>query len=816
MSNLPPECQDLGTPVEALLGLLAEEPTLRNRDGQGVRVALKKALAQEFEIVFAGAFSAGKSMLINALLGRELLYSAEGHATGTECRVAYAPSVAAERVVLTFLSEMEIRELAAKLSGDLGWGVLPGIHQPEVNEQVQATCRQIVGEEGGPSRSSRAQKARALQLLLEGFLQNRDRIQTRTNATFAMEQLPFAGLKEAIEYARRGSNSSVLRRIEYFCHDPLLADGNVLVDTPGIDAPVARDAELTYAKIADPDTSAVVCVLKPAAAGEMTPEETRLLEATKGNPSVRDRVFFVFNRIDETWYNPQLRQRWEQLVESEFVDRDRVYATSALLGFYGRLLQNTGPGDRFGLDSVWQEEVHSGTGEETPAFVQQFIRYCIGSQKLPASFRISANSYETPNQNYVRILGQWGQPLLARLVMDSGIETFREAIIRYLTTEKRPSLFADLAADLQPHCLALREHLVTCYREWQGIPQDVAALKQQELAKLSQDLKAIGDELLAFVNQVLNETVASDRNSRYEADFQHLRMQMVQRLDELLAKFSVADCYRRAQASHPRHATVPVMSILTEAFYLLADELEAILGEASVRLVDNFFWELRRRIANQECYRQLGRLLGSDGGTLAAIAQWHEQTRMAVRRAANTECDRYVRERPEFYAEGSLSLWQLRQTLRQACEGYDFKTMVEAEAAIKQILKLDFEQKVKATVFRHYRQTLDQTLNDICLTGAAQQATAIVQQYEAARAHLTGILEQEAIAKIQQTQTQLTKVRQQIERYNAAVQSINRCLSSIGGDRQRLPLIADSDLLGAPTETPPTDPETVSAIATVS
>jgi hypothetical protein len=64
--------------------------------------------------VFAGAFSAGKSMLLNALLERELLYSAEGHATGTECYIAYAEPNQ-EKVILTFLSEAEIREQAAAL-----------------------------------------------------------------------------------------------------------------------------------------------------------------------------------------------------------------------------------------------------------------------------------------------------------------------------------------------------------------------------------------------------------------------------------------------------------------------------------------------------------------------------------------------------------------------------------------------------------------------------------------------------------------------------------------------------------------------------
>jgi len=43
------------------------------------------------------------------------------------------------------------------------------------------------------------------------------------------------------------------------------------------------------------DTSAVVCVLKPASAGDMT-KETELLEKMRSNPGIRDRVFYVFNR----------------------------------------------------------------------------------------------------------------------------------------------------------------------------------------------------------------------------------------------------------------------------------------------------------------------------------------------------------------------------------------------------------------------------------------------------------------------------------------------------------------------------------------
>ncbi len=114
-----PQCENLSEQVESLFQLLYQEPTLRTQDTSSVQSSLRKVVSPTFEIVFAGAFSAGKSMLINALLERELLYSAEGHATGTECYIAYAEPES-EKVILTFLSEAEICEQAEALCQRLG------------------------------------------------------------------------------------------------------------------------------------------------------------------------------------------------------------------------------------------------------------------------------------------------------------------------------------------------------------------------------------------------------------------------------------------------------------------------------------------------------------------------------------------------------------------------------------------------------------------------------------------------------------------------------------------------------------------------
>jgi replication fork clamp-binding protein CrfC len=249
-----------------------------------------------------------------------------------------------------------------------------------------------------------------------------------------MEQFKFSSLQEAANYARRGGNSAVLKRIEYYCHDPLLKDGNILVDTPGIDAPVQKDAALTYSKIKNPETSAVVCVLKPAETGEMTTEETELLETMRSNPGIRDRVFYVFNRIDKTWYNAQLRQRLEKLINDQFRDTTRIYKTSGLLGFYGSQIKETSRSDRFGLDSIFAEDIKGVDGqEEPPLFVTEFNNYCASGKLVGSLFRPEIRGYELPNENYVRILSECGDPLIQQLIKDSGIEDFRTAITRYLT-----------------------------------------------------------------------------------------------------------------------------------------------------------------------------------------------------------------------------------------------------------------------------------------------------------------------------------------------------------------------------------------------
>ncbi len=802
MNPIIPQCQNLQEQVESLLGLLHSEPTLRQQDVTGVRAALDKVISPTFEIVFAGAFSAGKSMLINALLGRKLLYSAQGHATGTECYIRYAEQDQ-ERVVLTFLSEVEIREQVKTLCELLDLPLVGNINQLETCQHLQKQAQAILELEGGEARSERAKQAKALELLLEGFEGNRERIQTLNNATYSMEHFDAKNIEEAAQYARRSKNSAVLKRIEYYCYHSLLKDGNVIIDTPGIDAPVQKDAQIAYDKIQNPDTSAVVFVLRTASTGELATEETELLEKIQGNSGIRDRVFYVFNYIDATWFDDQLKSRLEYHIKTQFRDTTRVYKTSGLLGFYSNLVQHqTYQSDRWGLDSIFAEGVHGENGiENTPQFVNEFNRYCLVSGRLPSSkFPIPTQVLvaDRPNEKYTAILNYLGNTVLEHLIQDSGVEEFRDAMTRYLVEEKRPQLFEVLAKDLQPICISLRESYLKAWRELESQPREVNALREQMLRQLNTELKQIGDEFCQHIENELNLVVASAENLAFEEDFKKLQRRMISRLDVLVRSFSVGEAHKRAQASHKRNAVVPMMGILAEAFYYLANELEVVLEDASKELIDNFFYQLLERVRQSDYYTRLYRFLGNDNGIEQNLKRWCELAKEALVNEAKTECDRYVRERPEFYSEGTVSVFQLRQVLQEACRGYDYESMVKAEPAIRQLLKIDFDPKIGETILRTFRPTVNKTLIHYLLEPSENLANHILQQHDQACEHLAKTLDKEAAEKLQTNEKQKVELQHKIDLYNESAKGINLCLEMMQLDRQTLPIISEGDLFVLP------------------
>ncbi len=154
-----------------------------------------------------------------------------------------------------------------------------------------------------------------------------------------------------------------------------------------------------------------------------------------------------------------------------------------------------------------------------------------------------------------------------------------------------------------------------------------------------------------------------------------------------------------------------------------------------------------------------------------------------------------MRESSRFYDEGTFSIYQFRQTLQQTSQSYDIESMIEAEPAIRQLLKLDFEPKVFQTIKRNFRQTINQTIKTNLLPMAGRQADEILQQYNQARAYLEQTLEQEAEEKLARNQRSLSEVEQKIADFNQAVEGINNCLQAMQLYDHVLPDIPQADAI---------------------
>lgn len=249
----------------------------------------------------------------------------------------------------------------------------------------------------------------------------------------------------------------------------------------------------------------------------------------------------------------------------------------------------------------------------------------------------------------------------------------------------------------------------------------------------------------------------------------------------------MAKAYSQATLSHPRNATAPLLAVLVEALYYIANELEDILVQESTVVINKIFDRLLQRLPKTDFYRRLYRLIGNDGGINDQFSQLREALLHAICSEAKTECDRYVRESPRFYDEGTFSIYQFRQTLNQTSQGYDCESMVDAEPAIRQLLQLDFEPKVNATIRRNFRQTINQTIKSQLLPLANQLADDILQQYDHARIYLEQNLAKEAEETLARNSQASQTLKEKVQQFNQAVASINQCLEAAQLFEHQLP-----------------------------
>ncbi|MFZ1029458.1 MAG: dynamin family protein [Limnoraphis robusta] len=753
--------------VDALLNLISQAKI--PVDIKAVERSLHKATSPRFEIVFAGTFSAGKSTLINTLLERKLLYSSEGVATGTVCYVEYAQKPDDEKAALYFFSKTEIQEQVSELCKILGLADSVNLDEPASIQNLRTKAKEIEDHAKAIGNLAQAKQAELVLQLLTGFEKNKENIQN--------DPIKPINLEDAENYVR-WENAAVFKQIKYYCHNSLLENGIVIVDTPGIDAPLLHHAKITFDKITHPDTSAVVCVLQTASRGSLIEAEIKLIEHIRKSPEVGDRIFYVFNHIDATWYNKDLHRLLEIVIHSEFhheQQKERVYKTSAMLGFYGSLLRN----DR--------------TFQVSDQFKIEFNRYFDTPEKVsPAVFPATPEIKAAPNtpEKFKAIIDAHGYNLLNQLIQESGVEEFKKQLKDYLINKRKPQLFQALAEDLQPICSQLIKHYLNSKNALASKPVDVEEIKKEALEQLSQDLYRISLDFSEHIHEQLNEAFATNDNNRLEKDYRKLQKNMLDELDRLIANFSVEETHQLALRSHKENVVVPVMAILSEAFYYVTNGLKKVLTESSQQLVNNFFNQLTHNVSSAEYYKRLQDLLGNDAGIHQSLDKdLREKVIHAITNEARTECEPYIRETALFYAEGTVPHFQLRHTLYEACQSTDFQGMLTAEPAVRQLLEIDFRKKVHHTIMHRFRTTINATINDHLLPGADHLVGVIMAQFKAAHALLEDKIEKDAERKLEEIKKEKDKVDANIGSYNQAVDSVNQDLQVNGCKELILPKI---------------------------
>ncbi len=135
-----------------------------------------------------------------------------------------------------------------------------------------------------------------------------------------------------------------VQHIDVFHPSPLLAEGLILVDTPGVNDLNEARAEITYGYI--PRSDAIIFLLD---AGQILKESERSFIESKLVSGSRDKVFFVINKmdlLDEDEREEAISYATTNL--AKLVNEPRVYAISAELAL-------DGPREKSGLDDFMGE-----------------------------------------------------------------------------------------------------------------------------------------------------------------------------------------------------------------------------------------------------------------------------------------------------------------------------------------------------------------------------------------------------------------------------------------------------------------------------
>jgi len=275
---------------------------------------------EDFPVAFLGSFSAGKSTIINAILGREVLPEAVQSTTAFPTILRKGQE---NQVFLYYIDEDTKSNLWDQVCAEIGLKIDKNLaKQPQENYPTHLErVKKSVSEYEKTSGKIDSKPLVTLDQLFQGW--GKDKYKTLKN--------PFQ-LVDLKKYVEGHEDSLFIDRIEVHLKDINIPSDIILVDLPGLAVANPRHVQFTKEYIQDKAKAFVVC-MKPKQLLEG--QEIEFLEETnRANPTILQRSFWVINQWDTL--NEHQRHEEEQNFDQKIrqynfiISRDRFFKISAL------------------------------------------------------------------------------------------------------------------------------------------------------------------------------------------------------------------------------------------------------------------------------------------------------------------------------------------------------------------------------------------------------------------------------------------------------------------------------------------------------
>ncbi len=277
---------------------------------------------EELSIAFVGGFSAGKSSIVNAFLGRYLLPESTKVTTAVPTFIRRC-GPGGETARLLYLRDGELEDLdllfRRELAKQLG---VPELENSPRGELLDA-AKGLTADGPGRDLVERYRRFSELRQGANGAHQRKDR-------DVSIEEMRGVVVNE--------DEAVFLNRVEVFVDFEGLPEDVQLVDLPGVGVPNPRHRDLTF-RFVESEAHAVVFVLNSTAFPSK--DEYSIIERLRaGNQTFSDRAFWVLNRWDSLTVATQQESltQFTNLMASLNLGADyRYFTTNALHGLLSQL-----------------------------------------------------------------------------------------------------------------------------------------------------------------------------------------------------------------------------------------------------------------------------------------------------------------------------------------------------------------------------------------------------------------------------------------------------------------------------------------------